>query len=759
MTSVEAVAAALEPTFRANEDHFRSLAEALPVAIYTTDPSGWITFYNEAAVAFWGHRPELGGAQWCGSWKLYRPDGTPLPHEQCPMAIALRQKRPVRGLEAVAERPDGVRVPFMPYPIPMLDSAGRLIGAVNVLIDISEQKRVEAALARRASEQSALFRFTDRLHRARTRDAIYEAALDAIGSALNCDRAAVLLFDETNVMRFAAWRGLSNTYRTAVDGHSPWNPDTVDPQPICIDDVNIADLPAGLRASITTEGIAALAFIPVIADGRLVGKFMTYYTAPHRFTDGEVELSVAIGRQLGFSIARMRSGEAAQRLASIIESSDDAIVSKDLNGVVTSWNRGAQRIFGYSAADMIGQPIMILIPPDRHDEEPEILERIRRGERVEHFETIRQRKNGSLVDISVTISPVKDADGRIIGASKIARDITDRKRAEAALRDSERRLQELLAAIPAAIYTTDAAGTITYFNEAAVALTGHEPKVGVDKWTVGRRHYRPDGTPLPPEECPMAIALREGRIIRNMEAMVERPDGARVPFIPYPTPLRDAVGNVVGGINMMVDISERKQSETHQRVLLRELNHRVKNNMQILHVLLNSALRSTGNPEARNVLEDASRRVGAMAAAQQVLYGASGGTAFNAAEFLQTVCRTAQQTFAKNVTIAVETAQMTLSNDTAAPLALILNELLTNAVKHGLNGRLGAIRVALRRDERQFTLIVEDDGPGFDLLATTRRSSGLALVQALARQLRGRLEVTRTPATRCALMFNEAADA
>ena len=156
---------------------------------------------------------------------------------------------------------------------------------------------------------------------------------------------------------------------------------------------------------------------------------------------------------------------------------------------------------------------------------------------------------------------------------------------EARLRDSEHQLQELIAAIPAAIYTTDAQGKITYFNEAATELVGHTPTTG-SEWRVTWKLYHPNGTPLPYDQCPMAIALKEGRAIRNAEVVAERPDGTRVPFIPYPTPLRDGVGKTIGAINMLVDVSERKQAETQQRVLLSELNHRVKNNMQMLQILL-----------------------------------------------------------------------------------------------------------------------------------------------------------------------------
>jgi PAS domain S-box-containing protein len=148
--------------------------------------------------------------------------------------------------------------------------------------------------------------------------------------------------------------------------------------------------------------------------------------------------------------AALRESEQQLRwLASIIESSDDAIISKNLDGVITSWNSGAERVFGYSASEAIGQPITLVIPQDRQSEEREILTRMRRGERIDHFETVRQRKNGSLIVVSLTVSPVKDANGKIVGASKIARDITEQKKNQELIvtlaREAEHRSKNLLA--------------------------------------------------------------------------------------------------------------------------------------------------------------------------------------------------------------------------------------------------------------------------------------------------------------------------
>jgi PAS domain S-box-containing protein len=139
--------------------------------------------------------------------------------------------------------------------------------------------------------------------------------------------------------------------------------------------------------------------------------------------------------------------EASQWLAAIVESSDDAIISKDLNGIITSWNQAAERLFGYTAEEVIGKPVTLLIPPERHNEEPGILESVKRGQRIEHYETVRRRKDGGLLDISLTVSPIRDAQGNVVGASKIARDISRRKRTEGALRESEERLAAELQAM------------------------------------------------------------------------------------------------------------------------------------------------------------------------------------------------------------------------------------------------------------------------------------------------------------------------
>ena len=403
----------------------RGLVDALPAAVYTTDAAGRITYYNEAAAELWGYRPELGKSAWCGSWKLYWPDGTPMAHDECPMALALRDKRPIRGMDAIAERPDGTRVPFMPYPTPLFDASGILIGAVNMLVDMTRQReageRLDASEARYRGifegarvalwdqDFSPLLDLLDELRAQGVTDvrAYFETRPEELAKAVSLvqvrdvNNYAVKLFEADD--KKALLGALGTTFL----------PET---QPVFVDEM--VALWEG-RRDFESEAPART------LKGRRLTILLTIAWSGERCEHSLVSI---------LDISKQKAAEQVrQQLVSIIESSNDAIISKDLDGVIVSWNKGAERLFGYSAEEAVGRPITILIPEENRDEEPKILERIRRGERLEHYETVRRRKDGRLVDISLTVSPVRHAEGRIVGASKIARDITGRKRGEEAL--------------------------------------------------------------------------------------------------------------------------------------------------------------------------------------------------------------------------------------------------------------------------------------------------------------------------------------
>jgi PAS domain S-box-containing protein len=237
-----------------------------------------------------------------------------------------------------------------------------------------------------------------------------------------------------------------------------------------------------------------------------------------------------------------------RHLARVVESSDDAIVSKDLDGIIKSWNRAAERIFGYSADEVVGKSIRIIIPADRQDEEDMVLSRIRSGRSVRHFETVRQRKDGSLVPISLTVSPIRDEAGRVIGASKIARDITDRARGAIATR----RLAAIVESSDDAIVTKDLTGIITSWNAAAARMFGYTAEEAIGQ---SIRMLIPDD--LQDEEDMVLARIRAGVKIDHYETVRQRKDGSRFSISLTVSPIRDDYGTIVGASKIARDVTER----------------------------------------------------------------------------------------------------------------------------------------------------------------------------------------------------------
>lgn len=252
---------------------------------------------------------------------------------------------------------------------------------------------------------------------------------------------------------------------------------------------------------------------------------------------------------------RKRTQEAKARLAAIVESSDDAIIAKDLDGIISTWNRGAEKIFGYTAEEAIGQPVTMLIPEGRRDEESVILDRIRSGEKIDHYETVRQRKDGTLLDVSLTVSPLRDAGGNIVGASKIARDITQRKKAE----EAQARLAAIVATSDDAIISKDLNGVITSWNRGAEQIYGYTPEEAIGKpVTMLIPQERLD------EEPRILERIRRGEKINHYETVRRRKDGTFLNISLTVSPLRDARGNIVGASKVARDITQRKQAEEAQ---------------------------------------------------------------------------------------------------------------------------------------------------------------------------------------------------
>jgi PAS domain S-box-containing protein len=419
-----------EEAVRELEWKYRTLFDSVRIAVYTCDAEGAIQEFNQCAVELWGRAPQRGEAseQYCGSLRIFYPDGRYMSHAECPMARVLRGEeiKPEES-EIIVERPDGLRKRVIAHPQPLKNECGEIVGAVNCLYDVTERKQAEIAVDRY------------RLLFSSARDAIFFLRPD--GKIVEANQAAV----ETYGYDFAT-----------------------------LLQMNVQDLRAPESVTQFAEQLAK------------ANTGSVKFEVVHRRKDGStfpVEVSSTStevgGERLLISIVRdisdrKQAEETSAHLAAIVASSSDVIVSKTLEGIITSWNKSAERIFGYTAEEIVGQSILRLIPPERHDEEDRILARLKAGERIEHYETIRMTKDGRRLNVALTISPVTDSAGKIIGASKIARDITEQKRAEELLHASEEKFAKAFNLSPHFITITSLDdGRFVEVNDSFLEMSGY----------------------------------------------------------------------------------------------------------------------------------------------------------------------------------------------------------------------------------------------------------------------------------------------
>jgi PAS domain S-box-containing protein len=633
----ELAAAGKLDTFVGQDGFFHSLIEALPVAIYATDAEGRITYFNAAAAKLWGRTPDLGEDMWCGSWRLFRMDGTAMAHDDCPMAVVLKTGKPVRGHEAIAERPDGSRFPFIPYPTPMFDAAGKLIGAVNLLMD--------------------------------------------------------------------------------------------------------------------TTG-------------------------------------------------RENDARASRHLAAIVESSEDAVISKNMDGVIQSWNAAAERMFGYTAPEIVGRSVLNLIPPERHHEEDEILRRLRLGERLEHFETVRRAKDGSLIDVSLTVSPIKDASGNIAGASKIVRDISMEKRAHRQLeilhrtsRDISRDLNLERVVQTVTDLATDACGAkfgAFFYN---VENNSGESYMLYSLSGASRESFEKLG--MPRNTAIFAPTFHGTGIVRSGDIRKDPRYGLNGPHFGMPrghlpvvsylaVPVLSAAGEVHGGLffghdqpNMFsedsqtlvaaiaaqaavamdnarlhrsaeMEIERRRKAEEIKELLLNEIKHRVKNTLGTVQAMATQTFREAPDGEKQAF----GARIQALAQAHEGLNQRN----WQSATMLDTAERSVRPFLDDGweKRISLNGPAVELRPNTALLVAMLLHELGTNAVKYGaLSNLAGSVNLAWCIEKKKDGAILrlewkESGGPGVS--PPTRKGFGSRLIERALRGENGTAEMRFEPAgLRCFL--------
>ena len=697
-------------------------------AVITKNLFGIIQTWNKAAEHIFGYTEHEAIGQ---SILLIIPPE--FHHEEASILEHLRKGDRIKNFETVRRRKDGRLIDIDLTVSPVRDGNGTIIGASKIARDITERKQTKRAMAEAQGRLATTLESigdavlaTDTESRISYLNPVAERLLgcsiaETIGQPLdkfftivNAETRQTVCSPVERVLREGTVAGLANhTVLLRRDGT----------------EVPIDDIAAPIKD----------------ADGRLLGVVLVFRDVSDRYT----------------------AARQAVLLSSIVASSDDAIVSKDLTGTITSWNRGAERMFGYTAEEMIGSSILRIIPTDRHSEEVAIVSKLRRGERVDHYETIRCKKDGRLFDVSITVSPLTDDDGNVIGASKIARDISEQKRTQRALHESEERWRVTLESIGDGVVATDASAVVTFVNPVAADLLGM-PAAEImgrrlaDVFTIVNEDTRQA------VDNPVERVIREGLVVglANHTVLV-RPDRTEVPIDDSAAPIRDHDGRLIGAVLVFRDISARKKSELQVQRWNTELEARVRERtgelvksqerlralasqlnlteqrerrrlagdlhdylaqlLALIRIKLGQALQRLNDraPEVRSALTEMDALLQQSLQYARTLMAQLSPSVLQDLGLIPAIHWLAEQMVQQGLTVDVRVLtdeQPGFSEHQSDLLFQALRELLTNVVKHA--GVPSAVVTVNKQDRDTWLIAVQDSGAGFDLNAVQYLPSG-----------------------------------
>ncbi len=766
---------------------------------------------------------------------------------------------------------------------PLYDTRGNRTGAIEVIRDVTDRRRteeeIEALLSTVREEKEKLSELVNALTTSESR---FKSLFENMSSGVAIYEAAGdgedFIFKDIN----KAVERIENLKRDDVIGHS-------------LLEIFPSVKEFGLFNAIQRvwkTGIAEHHPVSIYKDERIAGWRENYIL---KLPAGEI---VAIYEDV---TEKKQAEEQQAFLSAIIEYSNDGIIGKTLDGIVTSWNKGAERIYGYSAGEIIGESVSMLVPPGHPDDTRILLEKVSAGEPVSHFRTSRKTKDGRIIDVSLTVSPVKDAEGDLIGVSTIIRDITEEKAAEKALRQSEERFRRYVENAPDGIFLVDDAGDLLMVNEADCRITGfsrdelfqkniigmvypddrafavgqfqkvkNEGKVIVEVrlvqkngnvrhslvkgMKVGEGEYlgfvsdvtdqknaeealrqseerfrsyienAPDGVFLVDDQgnytmvndaaCEITGFSKDELLGKNLIEMVYPADTAiakehfrRVReegqatgetryvtkngdvgywlvkavkideenFIGFTSDITDQklMESEIRSLNtvleqkvekrtedLLKEISRRRTIEEQLRVsldekslLLREIHHRVKNNLQIIISLTNLQLRQSDDPQVRKIMTETQNRVRAMALVHEKLYRSDTISDIDLAEYIEFLARQLFLNYnidSRKVMLKIEIDEIRVPINTVIPVGLIINELVSNALKHAFPGdKKGSLSISATRGDNTISLKVADTGVGIPEELDWRNAPtlGLKLIISLVNQLDGSIELDRSQGT------------
>jgi PAS domain S-box-containing protein len=607
-----------------------------------TDAEGRLTFYNEAAAALWGCRPELGDTKFCGSWKLYWPDGTRLPHDQCPMAMALHQRRPIRGMEAVAERPDGTRIPFIPYPTPLFDESGRLIGAVNMLVDISERKRAEAVL----EERNAQVELASRVGQIGTYSYNYRTRMLHLSPGV----AAIYGLPED------LCEITQKEWRAHVHPDDLPRIDTISRQALAQRQPEFVLEFRIVRADSKDRWIEARLLISYDDAGRAVQMIgATIDVTARKQTAQDLE-----ERSVQLALA-----EKVARVGSFVDTQTGTL----------QISAGYAAIHGFPAETKI---LRSQWRANVHPEDVARMDKLRaqvfRRQQGEYNVDYRINLPGSgvrWIESRAFVSYDSNGRQRVVGVNI---DVTERKMADLAL--AERKMQLALAAKIGLVgsYAYDAETEIMQISEGYAAIHGFPEGTTEIARCECMAGVHPDD--IERVEQFRSEAFRERRREYNVEYRIIRPGGelrwveTRC-FISF-----NGDGHPHRVVGVSIDVTERKRVEEHQRTLLAELDHRVKNALATVSAVVSHTRQ--GSRSVADFVATLDGRICSMATTHELLssqgwHGVS----------LTDLVRRELAPYATRNNTEIGGPEVMLSARAGQVVSMVLHELATNAAKHG----------------------------------------------------------------------------
>lgn len=474
--------------------------------------------------------------------------------------------------------------------------------------------------------------------------------------------------------------------------------------------------------------------------------------------EGQLTGSIHIARE----ITEQKKLERSNRfLASIVESSSDAIIGKDLNGKITSWNSAAEKMYGYSTNEVVGKSISLLFPADLSNDLDYILKMIKRGETVQNYDTIRLKKDGGLIDVSLHISPIYDSNGVVTGASTITHDITARKRVEDALKKSELKYRTIFNNIQDIFYQTDNSGKIIEISPSIERYSGYKPSELIGK-PVETVYLNPK------DRDDLIKQIQEKGEVVDYELVLKTKNNALLYVSTNAHLLYDSSKQPIGIEGSLRDITERKNIELQlknslieKEMLLKEIHHRVKNNLMIISSLLNLQSRYIKDEESKNIFKESQNRAKSMALIHERLYRSTDLKKIDFGDYIRTLADDLYHTYVMDtrlIHINASVDDLMLDINTSIPLGLIVNELVTNSLKHAFpHGKSGEIDIKFNLHDDKYQLEVKDNGIGFpkDIDYKNTDSLGLSLVTSLTEQIDGDIEFTTGSGTAFKINFTE----